>query len=68
MACRVSSSFNHRKCVLLDEETLGWFPAEKETVDAETLLALKVFAYNVKQVFMVRYAKEQKVPLWIPAK
>jgi hypothetical protein len=29
-------------------------------------LALKVFSYNVKQVLMVRYAKERKVPLWIP--
>ena len=31
-------------------------------------LALKVFSYNVKQVLMVRYAKERKVPLWIPVK
>jgi transposase len=29
-------------------------------------LALKVFSYNLKQVLMVRYAKERKVPLWIP--
>jgi len=28
-------------------------------------LALKVFAYNVKQVLMVRYARERKVALWI---
>ncbi len=28
-------------------------------------LALKVFAYNVKQVLMVRYARERKVTLWI---
>jgi len=28
-------------------------------------LALKVFSYNVKQVLMVCYAKERKVPLWI---
>jgi len=28
-------------------------------------LALKVFSYNVKQVLLVRYAKERKVPLWI---
>jgi hypothetical protein len=28
-------------------------------------LALKVFSYNVKQVLMIRYAKERKVPLWI---
>jgi hypothetical protein len=26
---------------------------------------LKVFAYNVKQVLMVRYARERKVALWI---
>jgi hypothetical protein len=31
-------------------------------------LALKVFSYNVKQMLMVRYAKERKVPLWIPVK
>ncbi len=30
-------------------------------------LALKVFSYNIKQVLMVRYAKERKVPLWIHA-
>jgi transposase len=30
-------------------------------------LALKVFSYNIKQVLMVRYAKERKVPLWICA-
>ncbi|MEM4259029.1 MAG: transposase, partial [Candidatus Thermoplasmatota archaeon] len=29
-------------------------------------LALKVLSYNVKQVLLVRYAKERKVPLWIP--
>jgi len=29
-------------------------------------LALKVFSYNVKQVLLVRYSKERKVPLWIP--
>jgi transposase len=28
-------------------------------------LALKVFSYNVKQVLMINYAKERKVPLWI---
>jgi len=27
-------------------------------------LALKVFSYNIKQVLLVRYAKERKVPLW----
>jgi hypothetical protein len=31
-------------------------------------LALKVFSYNVKQVLLVHYAKERKVPLWIPVK
>lgn len=31
-------------------------------------LALKVFAYNVKQVLMVRYARERKVALWVKAK
>jgi len=30
-------------------------------------LALKVFAYNVKQVLMVRYARDRKVPLWVKA-
>ncbi|MGF3554590.1 MAG: transposase [Thermoplasmatota archaeon] len=27
-------------------------------------LALKVLSYNVKQVLMINYAKEQKIPLW----
>lgn len=27
-------------------------------------LALKVLAYNVKQVLLVRYAEERKIPLW----
>jgi transposase len=27
-------------------------------------LAMKVLAYNVKQVLLVRYAEEQKIPLW----
>jgi len=30
-------------------------------------LALKVFAYNVKQVLMVRYARDRKVALWVKA-
>jgi len=30
-------------------------------------LALKVFAYDVKQVLMVRYARERKVALWVKA-
>lgn len=31
-------------------------------------LALKVFSYNIKQVLLVQYAKERKVPLWIRIK
>ena len=30
-------------------------------------LALKVFAYDVKQVLMVRYARDRKVALWVKA-
>ena len=29
-------------------------------------LALKVLSYNVKQILLVGYAKERKIPLWIP--
>lgn len=36
MACRLPSAVHHRECVLLDQETLGQFPAEQETMDAET--------------------------------
>jgi len=28
-------------------------------------LALKVLSYNIKQVLMINYAKERKIPLWI---
>lgn len=31
-------------------------------------LALKVLSYNVKQILMINYAKERKVPLWITVK
>ena len=31
-------------------------------------LALKVLSYNVKQVLLINYAKERKVPLWITVK
>jgi transposase len=27
-------------------------------------LALKVLSYNIRQILMVRYAEEQKIPLW----
>jgi transposase len=29
-------------------------------------LALKVLSYNVKQILLICYAKERKIPLWIP--
>jgi len=31
-------------------------------------LALKVLVYNIKQVLMVRYAREKGIPLWVPMK
>lgn len=29
-------------------------------------LSLKILAYNIKQVHMVHYAEEWKIPLWKP--
>jgi len=31
-------------------------------------LALKVLVYNIKQVLMVRYARENGIPLWVPVR
>jgi hypothetical protein len=39
-----------------------------EEAKAEGVIGVEPLFHNVKQVLMVRYAKERKVPLWIPVK
>ena len=42
----------------------GSFLSSKKRWMQKKELALKVVAYNVKQVLLVRYANERKIPLW----
>jgi len=62
MAGRVPSAIHRGECVQLDETTMGQLPAKQKRE-----LALKVLAYDVKQVLMVRYARDRKVALWVNA-
>jgi len=43
----------------------GSFLRSKKRWMQKKELSLKVFAYNVKQVLLVHYAKKWKVPLWV---
>jgi len=48
MACGLSSPFDYRECVLLDQKTLGKFPAQQETVDAEERVSTEGFLLQCK--------------------
>lgn len=46
----------------------GSFLKSKKKWMQKKELALKVLAYNIKQVLMVQYSEECKIPLWKPVK